>query len=183
MPIVILLQGAQSVGKTTLALRLQERLSISYNICCLSDIGRTLIKGGVTHDISTTMEDYFAYYYMHTKNFNKILSSNFDVVIMDRSYIDVVTYSRLMHGKDNWIEKLGIELIELFNKYVNYIVYLPIEFPIVPDGIRNENEHSQAKFDKTIVEIMKCIKLPYHTITGSVDTRLNKVLALINRAI
>lgn len=182
-PVIVIFQGAQSVGKTTLANKVYQYLSSYLEIDYYEEVARSLIKEGVSHDVETKEMDYFAYYYAHLKNFNHLSSCESDVVLFDRSYIDVITYSRLVYGEKNWIEKLGFELMEGIKKHNYIILYLPIEFPIVADGIRNADDSNRSQYDQTMLQVIKELNLPFETITGCIDTRLRATQSIIKSAL
>ena len=53
--------------------------------------------------------------------------------------------------------------------------YLPIEFPIVLDGLRPDDPAFQAEIDARLLDILKWHDIDYRTIKGSVEERLEEI--------
>ena len=102
-----------------------------------------------------------------------------DIILFDRSIIDVIVYSRLLLGKDNYVEKLGIELFNLIKKNIDVIFYLPIQFPIIDDGIRNPDAYAQMRFDELLKEIMQELNINCTVVRGSMWERNNLLFKTI----
>jgi len=52
------------------------------------------------------------------------------------------------------------------------VFYIPIEFPIEKDGLRFEDEHYQEIIDLQILKLLKRYKIPYITVSGTIEERL-----------
>jgi hypothetical protein len=57
------------------------------------------------------------------------------------------------------------------------VYYLPIEFPIVLDGLRPDDPAFQKDIDERIVGLLASHGLSFVTITGSVEDRLSRIEA------
>ena len=55
------------------------------------------------------------------------------------------------------------------------IIYFPIEFELVDDGIRSLNVYFQEYIDQYIVNTLNKYQLPFYTIRGSVEQRLKRL--------
>ena len=62
------------------------------------------------------------------------------------------------------------------------VYYLPIEFPIVLDGLRPDDPSFQADIDRRILDLLENHDVAYVTITGSVEQRLNAIGADLEQA-
>lgn len=164
-----LIEGAQSVGKTTLINALPSLFHNEYEVLAVAEVARSLIKYGISHDTETKPTDYYAYFSEHLKNFN---TSNGDIVLFDRSVLDVITFARINMGRGSWVEKLGFEIAALIKPQIHGILYIPIEFPVVCDGVRNTDEQSRRHFDSVLLEIIQELELNHIVISGTLDSRM-----------
>ena len=55
------------------------------------------------------------------------------------------------------------------------LVYLPVEFPLESDGVRNDNVEDQAKMDFLIRNLLETSGIKYITVTGSVEERVEQI--------
>jgi hypothetical protein len=53
---------------------------------------------------------------------------------------------------------------------------LPIEFPIVPDGLRPLDPDFQAEIDRRMLDILDTHDIKFETLTGTVDARMHELL-------
>ena len=60
------------------------------------------------------------------------------------------------------------------------VVYLPIEFPLEEDGIRDVDEANQRKMDFLIKNLLDTIGIKYITVTGTVEERVKQIEAALN---
>lgn len=113
------------------------------------------------------------------KQFNNELST--PEFVSDRSLVDVMAYAGWVldnqpRRKENALWEECEELAErhLRTNY-SHVFYLPIEFPIVPDGLRPEDPEFQKEIDRRIVTLLDTHGLTYDTVGGSVDERIEKI--------
>ncbi len=74
---------------------------------------------------------------------------------------------------------------DCFDKHKNnidHIFYIPIEFPIVNDGVRFTDEQDRINIDLAIQKYIKDNNLSVITVTGSIEERVKTVLAHIVKA-
>jgi hypothetical protein len=57
----------------------------------------------------------------------------------------------------------------------SHVYYLPIEFPIVLDGLRPDDPQFQEDIDHRIVALLEAHGMSYVTLTGSVQARLREL--------
>ncbi|HYN99227.1 MAG TPA: AAA family ATPase, partial [Actinomycetota bacterium] len=57
----------------------------------------------------------------------------------------------------------------------SHVFYLPIEFPIVLDGLRPDDPAFQAEIDERLVRLLKSHDIDYVTIKGSVEERMEQI--------
>ena len=178
---LIYIQGAQGVGKSTL---LNDFVSSTeFQIKCFNEIARTLIKKGVSHGLEAKKEDYFAYVYRHIANHNYYIKNRFifDLFISDRSIIDVLVYAQICFNDNdtNYVAELCTEYFQMISSDVDLVIYLPIEFEIVDDGVRNFSKDRQKEYDRILKETLVYLGIDFVEISGSRSDRLKKMTELV----
>lgn len=111
---------------------------------------------------------------------NKYYSKGF---ISDRTVIDNLAYFMAIENKyrDIRTTKIYNRIVEMRLHRYDLIFYFPIEFPIVKDGFRFEDEGFQKKIDHNILLIMKKNNVAYFPVTGSVKDRVEYILNMTNK--
>lgn len=173
----IILTGAQGTGKTTLMNALAEDGTRT-----ISQVDRKVAaENGWGLSENTTSECQKAIY----AAIKKELSSKKDY-ISDRSLscVAAYTFNKAVQGE---IEKeLADKQYMGFLKFMHdnpdvILVYVPIEFPIVGDGLRSEDSAYQANIDFLIKGILETTEVPFITVSGTVEERKAQVEAEIER--
>jgi len=128
----ITLTGTHSVGKTTLLKELQKQRCLE-KYTFVSEMTRKLPKNKINSN--GTDEIQRAIMQMHVDN---IKLKN---CILDRGVFDGVAYTGYlnMYGNvsDEMFEKAYDIFFQLVSEY-DIVFYIPIEFQLVPDGVREE---------------------------------------------
>lgn len=173
-----LVQGAQGVGKTTLVENIRGVVSKDFEVGCSFEVAKELIEKGIRKDMETRIEDYYAYFAEYLRHFKE---HGERIVFFDRSVLDVIVFARMCLGRDSWVEKLGFEIFGLIKDEISCVFYIPIEFDIVEDGVRNINESERNFFDETLKDVMKEAGLSYITVEGGVDRRCERACREVYR--
>jgi hypothetical protein len=80
-----------------------------------------------------------------------------------------------------WYESREIALLDLRARY-DHVFYLPVEFPIVLDGLRPDDPAFQADIDCRIRHLLDTADVAVHTLTGPVPARQEQVRAVVGAA-
>jgi nicotinamide riboside kinase len=170
---VIVLVGSSSTGKSTIFELLKTKLS---NYTFVSESTRKVKSYG--YDINEQGDDttQLAILSFHLKT---LLEPGH--LALDRGMLDVLVYSENLRD----IQKRTISYIEDTFKYVKdeytHVVYFPIEFDAVDDGVRSVNEEWRREVDNKFKQYLdKYYPEEYLTVTGSPMQRLKQILAFIN---
>lgn len=169
----IAIVGSFSTGKTTLA----EAAAPKLGLPLLPEVAREIASQGFELDKDATVETetliFLRQYY------NEMTHPSF---IGDRSLVDVMAYAGwVLEHQDRrkefalWDTCLDIARHHLRSQYTD-VFYLPIEFPIVPDGLRPMDPDFQADIDRRLVELLHAYDVKYATLTGGVEVRLDALL-------
>lgn len=184
--------GSQGTGKTTLleaARKDEDFKKFKFH----TEIVRDLVKTqGLSINESGNVKSqkiFFNTYYKQSQETN---------YISDRCVLDVCAYTESLFRKklirylkeDNPKEpyKYFRELLReksllnvLFEnrKVLGKIIYFPIEFDLVDDGVRSLDPTFQKEIDKNIQNLLKEYDLTFYTIRGSVEQRLKQLKEII----
>ena len=172
----IAIVGSFSTGKTTLAEAAAGRLELPL----LPEVAREVAALGFKLDKDATPEVETLIFLKQLHN--ELTHADF---VGDRSLIDVMAYAGwvLDHQPARpetalWEECVRIAQIHLRSQY-SHVFYLPIEFPIVPDGLRPMDPAFQHEIDERMIGLLHDNAVAYETLRGSVQQRLD---ALTERA-
>ena len=165
--------GSFSTGKTTLA----NLFAKEWDYPLLPEVAREVVELGFPLDQNATAETETLIFLKQWR-----AESSHDHFVADRSIYDVLAYADwvMQHEREPrkedhlWIEARQIALMDLRARY-DHVFYLPIEVPIVLDGLRPDDTAFQADIDRRITELLKGADVMYHTLTGSIEERQEQV--------
>ncbi len=166
--------GSFSTGKTTLA----NLFAREWDVPLLPEVAREVVRLGFPLDQSATAETETLIFLKQWR-----AEAVHDGFVADRSIYDVLAYADwvMEHNdpgrKENhlWYEAREIALLDLRARY-DAVFYLPIEFPIVADGLRPDDTTFQADIDSRIRGLLEQEDVLFHTLSGSVADRREQVL-------
>ena len=169
--------GAFSTGKTTLA----NLFAHEWDYPLLPEVARQVVELGFPLDQSATAETETLIFLKQWR-----AEEQHDHFVADRSIYDVLAYADwvMEHNpadrKENhlWYEARELALLDLRARY-HHVFYLPIEFPIVLDGLRPNDPDFQADIDRRIRHLLESADVAFETLTGSVEERQAQVRAAV----
>lgn len=174
----IAIVGSFSTGKTTLAELLARRLELPL----LPEAAREVVALGFKLDKDATPETETLIF---LKQYNNELAT--EEFVGDRSLIDVMAYAGwVLENRQRtkemalWEECERLAERRLRTSY-SHVYYLPIEFPIVLDGLRPDDPAFQKEIDERILGLLGSHGVAYRTITGTVDQRVAAIEADLAR--
>ena len=174
----IAIVGSFSTGKTTLA----EALARELELPLLPEAAREVVELGFKLDKDATAETETLIF---LKQLNNELGT--EEFVGDRSLIDTMAYAGWVldnqaRTKETalWDECLKLAERRLRTGY-SHVFYLPIEFPIVLDGLRPDDPGFQKEIDERILALMESHGVRYRTVTGSIESRLDQIREAIRR--
>ena len=181
MAVKIAFVGSFSTGKTTLA----NLFAREWDYPLLPEVARQVVELGFPLDQSATAET-------ETLIFLKQLRAELshERFVADRSIYDVLAYADwVMEHQDSarkenhlWYEAREIALLDLRARY-DEVFYLPVEFPIVLDGLRPDDPVFQADLDRRIRHLLQTADVSFHTLFGSVEARRVQVRRIVGAAV
>jgi deoxyadenosine/deoxycytidine kinase len=175
----IAIVGSFSTGKTTTAEILAERLDLPL----LPEVAREVVELGFKLDKDATPETEALIF---LRQFNNELST--EEFVGDRSLIDVMAYAGWVldnqpRRKETalWDECVRLAERRLRTSY-SHVFYLPIEFPIVLDGLRPDDPEFQKEIDARLLSLLRAHDIEFETVTGSVEERIGKIMGALGPA-
>lgn len=104
------------------------------------------------------------------------------VYLLDRCVFDFIAYTRCF-AKKGLVSQECLETVtntlDKYWKYYDLVGYLPIEFPIVSDGVRSEDEELRAQVDREIRGQILWDEVRAIELNGSVLQRVESLLHAI----
>ena len=167
----IALVGTSSVGKTTVFELLKNRLP-KYEF--ISETTRTVKSYDFPINESGIDSTQLAISSLHLYNLNQPYN-----LVLDRCYLDLLVYSKLIEGISPNTTAFIQNMWEKVKDEYTHMVYFPIEFKAVDDGVRSTDEEWRKRVDSQFVKELEKYKLNYLTISGSPIQRVDQILNYI----
>ena len=173
----VVFTGSHGTGKTTMLDRFREDYPV------ITEVVRELIKKGVdtkNAGLDTQMIIWNEY---------KSRFEDQEEYISDRAFLDVLAYTYFLYDKDpekykDIIKQMRMEIRAWMVDYKPLIVYFPIEFDIIDDGVRPVDPEYQRVIDGYIQDLLNdpyTCPYGYYTIRGTEDQReatLRRILSI-----
>ena len=173
----IAIVGSFSTGKTTTAEILAQRLALPL----LPEVAREVVELGFKLDKDASPETETLIF---LRQYNNELAT--EEFVGDRSLIDVLAYAGwVLANRERtkefylWDECVKLAERRLRTSY-SHVFYLPIEFPIVLDGLRPDDPEFQKDIDERILGLLRANDIEYQTITGGIEERVEKIEKLLD---
>ncbi|MDQ6927412.1 MAG: ATP-binding protein [Actinomycetota bacterium] len=172
--------GSFSTGKTTLA----NLFAREWDYPLLPEVAREVVELGFPLDQTATAETETLIFLKQWR-----AEAVHDRFVADRSIYDVLAYADwvMEHNKSDrkenhlWLESREIAVLDLRARY-DHVFYLPIEFPIVLDGLRPDDTSFQADVDGRIRGLLESHDVAFHTLTGGIEERQEQVRRAVSPA-
>lgn len=168
----IAIVGSFSTGKTTTAEILARRLDLPL----LPEVAREVVELGFKLDKDASPETETLIF---LRQYNNEIST--ESFVGDRSMIDVMAYAGwVLDNRERtkefylWDECVRLAERTLRTAY-SHVFYLPIEFPIVLDGLRPDDPDFQKDIDERLLHLLRSHDIDYETVTGSIEERIEKI--------
>ena len=178
---VIAMCGAHGTGKSTIVNELRK----DPRCICIDSVTRTQTSqaerrvDGKLKDLDQTQLNILEAIKVNAEKIRELKESLPDdkIIVMDRSSFDFYAYSKNFFVKNllrhRTMNKIEDELPKLVD-FIDLFYYLPIEFNLVDDGIRNMSEELRQGVDKVIREQLfwtgRTVEL-----NGTLQKRMSKI--------
>lgn len=168
--------GAQGTGKTTILNMFRD-----MNYPVITEVVRSLVRDkGIKINEQGTEESQKLIFKTY-----KALFESTPEYISDRGLIDVVSYTCVLAYENDDLEDLKWmqldELTDWFEANPDVkVVYFPIEFNVVDDGVRSMDEGFRSDVDFAIKTIIEALGLDHIVVTGTPEERFQQIWKYIN---
>lgn len=164
----ITLSGAQCTGKSTLIDELKNIPEISDKFKFKGEILRDLRKQGIKINEQGTNETQLLVLSKMIEN------ATLQNTILDRCALDSLVYTMYLYEKGQ-VSLETLRLAEAVFENIKYDIcfYLPIEFDIVLDGVRSENNEFRNRIDELFREVINLYHYPVINLEGSIQERVD----------
>jgi nicotinamide riboside kinase len=177
--LVIAIVGAESTGKSTLALSLAQRIAAETGLTCVpvdehlriwcEQKGRTP-RIDEQRAIAQTQQERIA-----------ASAASHDVVIADTTAAMIAVYSRFVFND----RSLDAWAAGLHQSSVAHTLVTALDLPWVADGLQREGEHVRAPIDAMLRDLLTTHGIGWSLVSGSgeerIDNALNAVTPLLRR--
>lgn len=181
---VVCLTGAHSCGKSTLV----EFFRGKEGFECIDSVTRSTIskEDRKVDGVENLDKAQYAILDNIGKATTGIVKKNAEdpnkVYLLDRCVFDFIAYTRCF-AKKGLVSQECLETVtntlDKYWKYYDLVGYLPIEFPIVSDGVRSEDEELRAQVDREIRGQILWDEIRAIELNGSVLQRVESLLHAI----
>lgn len=166
----IIFTGAQGTGKTTLLKACEEK-----GARIITEVVRNLAKTGVKINEDGDEKGQKRIF----KEYEKLLSDP-QPYISDRGLTDVLAYSIYLRDCGKVSDKLVETQFKSLKKFIKnnpdiIFCYFPIEFDVVEDGIRSQDEKFRQAIDNNIRELLDTLGVTYVTVRGDKEIRIKTI--------
>jgi predicted ATPase len=175
------LTGSHGVGKTTLLQSLQDYLEYK-DIKCLFNVSsaRKIKKAGM--NINENGDNYDIVQMIVESNHVSVFCEN--NWFADRSVIDGYAYTEYLYHQNKVSHKVFDAILTQVNNFLplyQEVFYIPIEFAIESDGVRQTDIEFQKAIDSIILDKIKEIRgNNFVSVTGSIEERSKKIKNLLD---
>lgn len=150
-------------------------------VSVISGIARSLIGKGFPLGRDATRLSYTQYIVEQLQAEKALQGRNF---ISDRTLLDPLSYAevnRSLHLSDCMSDMIDLlrSVWELESKMYDFYVFVPIEFPMLSDGIRPEGQDYQYQVEQKILSHLQSHQVNYITVTGTPEQRCDQVLSTL----
>lgn len=170
------ISGAAGVGKTTLVDQL-TRCFPERQVKVSKEIARTLAKQGIRINLESQLEDYLAFLAYHLRQTREMKG---DLVIFDRTLIDVLCFMELLQNAGTWAKALTEELVRAQMKLFACYFHIPPEFTTEPDGVRITDRSVIKKWDLELRRLLAIYRPDFVTLTGPLSDRVRLAKSVID---
>lgn len=162
----VVLLGAESTGKSTLASALADALSTSS----VSEFGREYWE---SRNRSLTLDDYLTIAHEHRHIEDRMAGRANRFLVVDTNAMTTLFYSYYYNG---WAHPELHRLADECADRYQHVYVCGDDIPFEQDGTR-DNEQLRSKMQRMIVMDLVNRKIPFRILTGSVSQRIAAVLS------
>lgn len=171
--------GTHSTGKTTVMNAVaKELISTGASVEIIESVTRKAIEteGFHLYDKTESNQQVNVSWF----NWGEILASEASVVLSTAFGIRSLAYTLAAPNVSQRVKDLHWSYVRFFAASPNVCwIYVPVNFPMVEDGVRKVDDAYRFEVDKYIVDIFTTLKIPFRTISGTRTEMKDKAIDII----
>lgn len=169
--------GAQGTGITTVARGLAQQLGLPM----LSEVARCAFEHGFTLGDEGSIRAQCAMWFAQT--FLEARSPSF---VADRVVVDAAAHALLLADmtgdkQDRLIAEAMSNATALAMQHYTALFFMPIEFPLVFDGVRKGDTEFQQKLDAKFRHLFDRLSLDYIELRGTPEERVAQAMGILEQ--
>lgn len=189
-PIIFDVVGAHSTGKDTLINNIRDYFLEHHHhkIIHHSSVSRTELHSRKLK-IYQEVDDLFQSY-ISLSNWASIFKAATRNPVVCCTDLVVRSLAYTLAGKkcSSGLEQTHKNMLDFVHNVVGkvydiYWIYLPVEFPIVADGVRDKDENYRNDVDSSIQYIFRTCDIPHYIVRGSIKERRDKIVRFLSERI
>jgi len=176
--------GSFATGKTTLV----QQVAKVWNHKCgrlmsLTETAREIIFDGFPLDKSTTPRTVLEYIARQLGKERQTLEAEF--LLADRSLVDLLACVIVEESAGRMVGvSLALkEIVNLEGKYFDGYIILPIEWPAIPDGVREVDETYRRQLESALISALQTSGARVEVVTGNLEERVLRTIDLLQGAV
>lgn len=186
-PIIFDVVGAHSTGKTTVINQIKDYFLFHHHIkpSHHESVSRTHLKEKQLK-LYNEVDDLFQCY-ISLLNWSSIfhLSLHNQVICSTDLVVRSLAYSLAGQHCSTSVEVAHKEMLDFVKEILTrtfdvYWIYLPVEFPIVKDGVRDADEDFRLEVDKMHRYIFRTCEIPHYILKGRIEDRKQKLFRFLD---
>jgi nicotinamide riboside kinase len=166
-PLVIVILGAESTGKSTLASALATRITRDAGLAC-THVGEYLRTWCEREGRTPRVEEQRAIAQAQQDHIIATAATH-EVVVADTSALMVAVYSRLVFGDRSLDAWAAAEHAAL----ASHTLVTALDVPWVDDGLQREGPHVRGPVDATLRELLAAHGIDWSLVSGSGQARVD----------
>ncbi len=165
--------GAHCTGKSTLLAHVRE--CSAARVYAIREVARGVIRRGYPMGKDAHAESYLHYVRDQLVAERSFEEARYDVLISDRTVLDTLSYARVNRRlprpsiPDVLLDLLREVWLQEAKLYKH--VFFPIEFGLVGDGVRDEDEDYRREVSDEMLQLLEEHAVPYSTVSGAIESR------------
>lgn len=172
----IAVTGAQSTGITTVA----RDVALALGLPFLSEVARAVFEHGFRPGMDGSMASqstiWFSQFFLE-RQAREFVTDRF--LLCATAHAEVLADISRNESDITCATTMANATAMALNTYTA-VFYTPIEFALVSDGVRDENEDFRRKLDAKVLELFDRYSVPFHTLTGTPERRKNTALSVLS---